>query len=92
MAVIAWAFVAVFGVLCLAAGRRVLIDPDWEDGDWWVLSSWLALRGLVFGFLFPVVRTEHSRDQERTNAIWVTLWGLLLAGIGVAMAIYERTR
>jgi hypothetical protein len=87
---IPWLILAVFGVFCLLAGRRVLIDPDWESGDWWVLSSWVALRGAVFGFLFPVVRTEHTRAQERTNALWIILWGLVLVAIGLMMVMYER--
>ena len=73
-------------------GRHVLINPDWENGDWWVLSSWLALRGALFGFLFPVVRTEHTRAQERTNSLLIIGWGTVLFAAGLAMAIYERTR
>ena len=40
---------------------------------------------------FPVVRTEHTRAQERTNALWVIAWGVLLFALGLAMAIYERS-
>lgn len=91
MASLYWAFLAFFGFECALIGRRVLVDPDWENGDWWVLSSWFALRGAIFGFLFPVVRTEHTRRQERTNALWIMLWGLILLGLGVTMAIYVRS-
>ena len=86
-----WAFLALVGFWLITMGRHVLINPDWENGDWWVLSSWVALRGAVFGFLFPVVRTEHTRAQERTNALWVIAWGVLLFALGFAMAIYERS-
>ena len=85
-----WAFLALNGFWFITMGRHVLVSPDWEDGDWWVLSSWIALRGTVFGFLFPVVRTEHTRAQERTNALWVMTWGVLLFAVGIAMAISER--
>lgn len=91
MATVVWAFLALVGFWFITMGRHVLINPDWENGDWWVLSSWVALRGAVFGFLFPVVRTEHTRAQERTNALWVIAWGMLLFALCLAMAIYERS-
>ncbi len=87
---ILWMILAVFGVFCLISARRVLVDPDWESGDWWVLSSWIALRGAIFGFLFPVVRTDHTRAQERTNALWVVLWGLVLTTVGILMVLFEK--
>ena len=34
---IAWMLVAIVGLLCLVMGRRVFIDEDWEDGEWWAL-------------------------------------------------------
>ncbi len=90
MAVV-WAVIAVFGGFCCTTARRVYFDSDWEDADWWVLSSWAGFRGAIFGMLFPVVRTEHTRSQERTNALWIMAWGFVLLGIGIAMALYERS-
>ena len=86
-----WAFLALNGFWFITMGRHVLVSPDWEDGDWWVLTSWVALRGLLFAVLFPVVRTDHTRAQERTNALWVILWGVTVSIIGISMVFYERS-
>jgi hypothetical protein len=86
-----WALVAVFGGLCVIMGRRVFVDADWETGEWWALSAWYGGRGMIFAFLFPVARTEHTRRGERWNAAIVVLWGLLLFAGGLFMTVYERT-
>jgi hypothetical protein len=90
MYALGWAVVALFGAVFFVMGRRVFIDADWETGEWWALSSWLAGRGMIFAFLFPVARTEHTRRGERWNAFIVMLWGLVLFGGGAFMTIYER--
>ncbi len=92
MFALAWAIVAAIGAVVAVMGRRVFVDADWETGEWWALSSWFAMRGMIFAFLFPVARSEHTRRGERWNALVVMLWGMLLFGGGIAMTIYERTR
>ena len=89
---IAWGALGVVGLVAFVLGRRVWIDPDWESGDWWALASWISIRGAVFGFLFPVVRTDHTRRQERRNAAWVMGWSGALALIGIVMALWERSQ
>ncbi len=86
-----WAVVALFGAVFFVIGRRVFIDDDWETGEWWALSSWLGGRGMIFAFLFPVARTEHTRRGERWNAFLVMTWGVVLLAGGIFMTVYERT-
>jgi hypothetical protein len=91
MVALAWAVVALFGAVCIVMARRVFVDADWESGEWWALSSWLGLRGMIFAFLFPVARTEHTRRGERWNAVVVMLWGLVFLAGGAFMTVYART-
>ncbi len=86
-----WAIVALFGALCVVMARRVFVDDDWETGEWWALSAWYGGRGMIFAFLFPVARTEHTRRSERWNAAIVFVWGLALCAGGIFMTVYERT-
>jgi hypothetical protein len=86
-----WAIVALIGALFFFIGRRVFADDDWESGDWWALSAWYGGRGMVFAFLFPVARADHTRRSERWNAFIVMLWGVALFGGGAFMTVYERT-
>lgn len=86
---VVWLAVAVFGAVFVAMGRRVYVDEDWEDGQWWGFESFFALRGHLFIWLFPATRGPHTRRHERTNAMLVMLWGLALVALGLLMAAYE---
>ena len=86
-----WAVVALIGALFFMMGRRVFVDDDWEMGDWWALSAWYGGRGMIFAFLFPIARSDHTRRSERWNAFFVILWGIVLFGGGAFMTVYERT-
>lgn len=86
-----WAAIGALGLVAFVMGRRVWTDPDWEDGDWWALSSLIVARGAIFGFLFPVVHTEHTRHEERVNAAWVMGWSGLVMIVSIIMTLWERT-
>lgn len=87
-----WAAIGALGLVVFVMGRRVWVDPDWENGDWWALSSLVLLRGTIFGFLFPVVHTDHTRREERVNAAWVMGWSGFVVLVSVVMVLWERSR
>jgi hypothetical protein len=84
-----WFLVAGIGIEAVAMAWRVFRDDDWEVGDWWALENWIALRGLLFTFLFPITRTPHTRTAERANAVIVAGFGVIWAVIGLLLLTHE---
>jgi len=87
-----WLAVAVVGIAAITMALRIYRDEDWETGDWWAFTSYFALRGLVFMFLFPTIRSPHTRHAERVNAVVVMIWGAVLVALGVGLVWYESAR